>query len=211
MSRLRKIYKGEENWDILYNEQELILGTKIKNAKKENNDNNLINNINTISNPIPNKTFREDNKSGLTNNRNSDQARTNYNTNFNNPLNTIANKLSNVAIVHNKDMSKIDNDNIDETDIQDLVFDNLEAFNCQNDNVIINNDKGMDVEVNERDYDNFDNFDRYSNISENKSVTVKSNYKNEKRTFSEAFGAGYVNEESLAEDEGSLNKKFKLA
>ena len=65
MSRVRRIYKGEENWDVIYNEQAQILGkASVMNDKKEfenpnsqstntnenknnnikNNDNNNINN-----------------------------------------------------------------------------------------------------------------------------------------------------------------------
>ena len=36
MSRIRRIYKGEENWDVIYNEQAQILGKpSIMNGQKE--------------------------------------------------------------------------------------------------------------------------------------------------------------------------------
>ena len=35
MSRLRKIYKGEENWDVMYNDQDqILLGNGNSNAFK---------------------------------------------------------------------------------------------------------------------------------------------------------------------------------
>ena len=54
MSRLRKIYKGEENWDVMYNEQNQILGkTSIMNEQNE------------FKNPNPiseNKELKKENK-----------------------------------------------------------------------------------------------------------------------------------------------------
>ena len=52
MSRLRKIYKGEENWEVLYNQQDEILNThgKSKNNQGEAN----------AASHATNKTFRED-------------------------------------------------------------------------------------------------------------------------------------------------------
>ena len=57
MSRVRRIYKGEENWDIIYDEQAQILGkASIMNDKKEFINPNPENN-----NDIKNKNVNEDN------------------------------------------------------------------------------------------------------------------------------------------------------
>ena len=57
MSRVRRIYKGEENWDIIYDEQAQILGkASIMNDKKEFINPNPENN-----NDIKNKNLNEDN------------------------------------------------------------------------------------------------------------------------------------------------------
>ena len=58
MSRLRRIYKGEESWDIMYDEQNDILGKgtimKGKRNKEKNNKLNNDNNNNNINNSINN-------------------------------------------------------------------------------------------------------------------------------------------------------------
>ena len=60
MSRVRKIYKGEEDWDVIYDEQNQILGkASIMNDKKE------------FVNPNPeNKNINENNKNEVKNNDN---------------------------------------------------------------------------------------------------------------------------------------------
>ncbi len=181
MSRLRKIFKGEETWDVIYNDQDQILG----NYKK-------LSNLNATdpNNPSPNKTFKEDNQTNPAN-------KTGVVLNFNNAdrpsiptVNRISNKLSNVSINTNKNLINIDNDNREETDVQDLFF----------------ND-----EINEKDYENFDHI--YDNITnDNKSVTNQSHsesfkYKFEKRNFIQAFGNS-VNGESLHDEKST--KKMKL-
>jgi hypothetical protein len=101
MTKLRKIFKGEENWDIMYNDQDDIL----KFTNDENQNSHL-------------KTFQEDK-----NNPNKSQNPTTYN-----QFNKITNKLNNVDLNNeqNKNLKNIDNDNIDETDIQELIFNNVE-------------------------------------------------------------------------------------
>ena len=56
MSRLRKIYKGEESWDIMYEDQNNILGKGSKIKKKEfQNPNNNNNNNNEKKTELKNK------------------------------------------------------------------------------------------------------------------------------------------------------------
>ena len=57
MSRLRKIYKGEENWDVMYNEQDVILGKGKKGNTKKDNEADNANNV-----PPNKKNFKEDTK-----------------------------------------------------------------------------------------------------------------------------------------------------
>ena len=56
MSRLRKIYKGEESWDIMYEDQNNILGKgSILNEKEFQNPNNNNNNNNEKKTELKNK------------------------------------------------------------------------------------------------------------------------------------------------------------
>ncbi len=56
MSRLRKIYKGEESWDIMYEDQNNILGkASILNEKEFQNPNNNNNNNNEKKTELKNK------------------------------------------------------------------------------------------------------------------------------------------------------------
>ena len=65
MSRLRKIYKGEENWDVMYNEQNQILGkTSIMNEQNEFQNPNPTNEnkVNKVENKEVNKEANKENK-----------------------------------------------------------------------------------------------------------------------------------------------------
>ena len=67
MSRVRKIYKGEEKWDIIYDEQNQILGkASIMNGKKEfinpNNENKNNNENNKNNNLIKNNDVKNNDK-----------------------------------------------------------------------------------------------------------------------------------------------------
>ncbi len=214
MSRLRKIYKGEETWDVMYNEQDMIISTKKGNIANVG--------IGSMEMTSPYKVFREDNEAvsggGLTLNFNKSEtererekerdniSNISYTTNNNKensisgvPVNRISNKLSNVTI-NNVD-KKIDNDNRDkeETDIQEMYFEM------------------------EKDYENFEHiYDDMSSINKGdearsvvESVTAKSacksmksinisEYKYEKRNFTKAFG------ESSMETPEKLTKKMKF-
>ena len=208
MSRLRKIYKGEETWDVIYDDQDQILSTQGKKVFTNNLDNNSNNAIPT-PNPNFNKTFKEDN------NPNSNTKKTGITFNFNNkplenilplnlPVNRISHKLLNVTINsnENKNLINIDNDNRDETDVQELVF---------NDN--------ENEDINDRDYDNFDHIYENQNENirqENKSVSMSISsmnhslkYNFEKRNYGQAFGEkDSINGESLHHEKSV--KKMKL-
>lgn len=178
MSRIRKIYKKEEDWDCLDTQQELIMGKAKDNL---------------------NKAFKEDNSTD------NNPANT-TNSNLQNPtnilsinptnLNHIAHKFSHVSL-NNKNLTAIDNDNKDETDIhdipdiQDLLFEEE-----KNENVT--------MEANEEDYDNF-----YENVQDdNQSRVSESTFeKNKKRTHSEL---NLIHENDNEEEETYSKKKFKF-
>lgn len=177
-SRLRKIYKGEESWEVMYNEQDLILGkgTKNKPEGQEENKNARIPDL------FQNKSFREDKKNLplLANN--------NQNKTLN--ITNVSNKLDGVSLANNFLSANVDNDNIEETDLQELVFDHMPGKNI----------KEAEMEIDEKDYENFD---YHSNHSDGAKETE---YKNGKRTFTQAFG---TSEEILADDEDMFNKRIK--
>lgn len=209
MSRLRKIFKGEENWDVMYTDQDMILGTVGKTVVGENNFNA------SASSPNTGKIFKEDNKEANNlNNNSTSYPRLTLNFNSNNaPVNRISNKLSNVSINNNnvnKNLSKIDNDNREETDVQDLFFHNGD----HTENL---------TEVNEKDYENFDHLyeDEMMEVKEN--ITIKNyksetqsvnseifKYKCEKRNFTKAFGeSASVYGESLHEQRSLKKMKYE--
>jgi hypothetical protein len=206
MNRLRKIYKGEENWDVIYNEQDEIL-----KPAKSNKGIEEVNSAAGINSPVSSKIYKEDHK-------NSYNVASN-NSNIHNPnpnFNKITNKLSNVSITNNKNMRSIDNENIDETDIQDLIFQNVEVGNEEK--------KRFEslYDVREEDYDNFEHCDmevlepniiHMSSHSNSNSNLIEENsnfkYQNEKRSFSQAFND--VNMvETISEDGKLIQKKKKL-
>lgn len=183
MSRLRKIYKGEETWDVIYNEQDEILG-RPGNITFDPNS------------PNTNKTYKEDgsrNTTDITNNN-----KPGLTLNFDKPdelnrkseinqeksipaVSRISDKLLNVSINNiNKNLQIIDNDNRDETDVQDLVF----------------NTENLD-----KDYENFDN--NYDEAD----VADTSKYTREKRNFNKAFSDS-LSVGSLHDSQ--VTKKMKL-
>jgi hypothetical protein len=187
MSRLRKIYKGEENWDVIYNQQDEILNT---NAKSKNNQTET-----TPTSPATNKIFREDvnvqSKSFSLDKiafNNADKTKA--------PFNKITNKLSNVSISNNVNMKKVDQHNLEE--IQDLVFQNVEVDYKDNE---------MMFEVNEEDYMNFENMhnDDDGKIESRADSFV---YKNEKRNYLQAFGENSV--DHMQDLDNKSSKKMKL-
>ena len=204
MSRLRKIYKGEENWDVIYNQQDEILTNPhlAKNANKDSNYN--------LTSPNLNKLFSEDN----TDNQNSNSVPTNptFNFNFNlnktnlsNQLNRISKKLDNVEITNDmkKDTIKIDNNNIiDETDVQEVFFQDIPYDNNQ-----------IVPDINEQDFDNFDHF-YDDNHNKNNHSETGSIYKREKRLYSDAFAKSEDNKSvggvSANSQSIKTSKKMKL-
>ena len=72
MSRVRRIYKGELNWDVIYDEQAQILGkASIMNEKKEFENPKPENNINSNTNKDLNENKKEENnnKTSMANNK----------------------------------------------------------------------------------------------------------------------------------------------
>lgn len=226
MSRLRKIYKGEESWDLLYNEQEQILTNPhlVKPGNIQSNANNEISN--NQANSPNHKIFKEDSnnldKGSLLQ---TPTSQTNYNfnfnfnlnkTNLNNQLNKISDKLNTVEInsngngpnnlFGNKNNSlKIDNTNREDSDIQDLIFeDDIENIRDAN-----HANREEHPEIDEKDYENFDHF------YENNSIVsgTSSVYKREKRLFSEAFGkeddAKSITGQSVVSSISHASKKTK--
>jgi hypothetical protein len=210
MSRLRKIYKGEENWDVLYNEQEQIL-TNPHMVKPGNNE--ITNNNNQGGSPTSSKIFQEDTSGVKSSLLQTPSSQVNYNfnfnlnkTNLNNQLNKISDKLNTVEInsnvsnnfLQNKNNSlKIDNNNREDSDIQDLIFEDF------------NNNQENHPEVNERDYENFDHYYESNSIVSGTSSV----YKREKRLFSEAFGkeddAKSIGGQSVLSHVSHVSKKTK--
>jgi hypothetical protein len=188
MSRLRKIYKGEENWDVLYNEQDQILTNPhlVKGGVNSNENNNQ------STSPTSSKIFREDNKQSLLATPTSLPPNVNFNfnfnlnkTNLNNQLNKISNKMTTVGISNNSSIGNqnisrkdnLNNNNDDDLDVQDLFFEN-------DINQSQNNNQEIHPEINEKDFDNFDHFYETNSLVSGASSV----YKREKRLYSEAFG-----------------------
>lgn len=188
MSRLRKIYKGEESWDVIYNQQDEILNIngKSKNTQQDTNG----------ASPSTNKFFREDmnnpNKLFSYDNISLNSLDKNKAPGFN----KITTKLNNVSLTNSANKKKMDDSNVEE--IQDLVFQNVEVDRQENQ---------MMFEVNENDYMNFDDI---HNDDDNKSVSRADSfaYKNEKRNFIKAFGEKSL--DRIEEFDIISSKKMKL-
>ena len=143
MSRLRKIYKGEQPWNVLNDEYEDILG-KNKNNDKENK---------TVNNPVLNKIFQEDK---INVNRKTIPLGnfSNIGENKQNEQNEIFNKEDNEAqdfafenILENNN----DNNNIQLTDKDLLQFE--QNFDMQSiENKSIKNDNNIHYEREKRNY-----------------------------------------------------------
>lgn len=181
MSKLRKIYKGEENWDSLYDEN----GVNTNSTKNYQDK--------------ANKQYQEDQERALKSNFEASSVSQSV---MNNPLNNFSNKFSKVSTEKNKDMIHVDNDLNDETDLQELVFDNIEIPRQQKMNV-------DQFEVNEKDYENFEQFYDNSNFDHSdkhsdRSLPRKRNYK-EKQDIKEL-----EDEKSSAEVAGRQKKEPKL-
>jgi hypothetical protein len=177
MSRLRRIYKGEESWDIMYDEQNDILGKgtimKGKRNKEKNNKLNNDNNNNNINNSI---------------NNNNDN-----NTKFNlNEIDIKDNEYN--AIIEDLILENEDDDINNNNNNVNIKNEHNNLNNNINDNNINNN--RLD-DVKDSDFDNFD-YDPEEEFLKNKRLNESQvqkylmgkelNYNfssNHKRTYSE--------------------------
>lgn len=188
MSRLRKIYKGEENWDSIYNQQDEILNINAKSKINQTETN--------PTSPTTNKVFKEDtnlqpktislDKIAF---NNADKSKP--------PFNKITNKLNNVSISNNANRKNSDDYNIEE--IQDLVFQNVEVNRKENNDLMF--------DVNEEDYMNFE--DIHNDNDDNSTSKPDSFvYKNEKRNYLQAFGENSV--DNIQDLDNKSSRKMKL-
>lgn len=164
MSRLRKIYKGEENWDILFD---------------ENDKNFPVNTAAFNNNPVDNtkntKMFFED--------KNNKNAVNNSSAILNNTK-TIENKLNNISLNHQKTEKNkydIDNDNLiteEETGVKQFKFDEFddEAIMSQTQK---NNKKTNNMDITQDDYDMFYQMEMEEEANKNKDSEVKTCYKHQ--------------------------------
>ena len=227
MSRLRKIYKGEEDWDILFTDGDKPYQDNLPNNKA---DNTISSNHN-----INNKKFNEDFK-------NSNNNYVNKNSLKYENTKIIENKLNNVSL--NKDSHKnlydIDNDNlITEEEVKEFKFENFDSeansnSKSQNPNNISNNNivKANNI-VTEDDYDLFYQMEIIGESQANMSNNIAKNAikvvekmdeefnengvdENDKgmdylgkRTHSEAFGKNKSNEDLKDENCQELPLKIR--
>lgn len=130
MSRVRRIYKGEEDWDVIYNEQAQILGkASIMNGQKE------------FTNPNPgneNKEKKEENK------EKKDENNSNKNNNVNDAKEMEFNAEDQGII---QDLI-LNDENLEENDKN-------EKKNDKNDNNDKNDKDINEYEVKDSDFDNF--------------------------------------------------------
>ena len=158
MSRLRKIYKGEESWDIMYDEQNDILGkgTVMKGKRNKEKDNNKLNNENNENNT---KLNIDNNNNNIDNNNN------NINTN---------NKKFNLNEIDIKD-------NEYNAIIEDLILENedddinnniikKEKSNLENNINDNNNYNNGFNDVKDSDFDNFE-YDPEEEFMKNKKLS----------------------------------------
>jgi len=223
MSRLRKIYKGEEDWDILFPEGD--------NPYKENFAKNKSDNTNQLFPPsINNKKFIEDFKNPNNNLQNKNALKLENTTLIENKLNKVSLNKNAHHILHD-----IDNDNlITEEEVKEFKFENFEneandilksvkQNNNYYNNINNNKAKANDMIATEDDYDLFyqmeeendalpvENDNNYNNNQENetdngiKELEMHNNYNSNnnnkvgKRTHSEAFG----DKENLEQSDGN--------
>ena len=128
MSRIRKIYKGEENWDSINNDKDNILNKAIEGdkqvAKKFNEDKEPLNSL-----------FSPSTKSHL-----------NFpNHSITGSLSNIAQKFKNVSIAREKDLKEIDNDPNEEEDDEIIMEKKTKKL------IDINNLNKSDVEMIDND------------------------------------------------------------
>lgn len=194
MSRLRKIYKGEATWEVLYNQQDEIMTNPHLINKKDAQNNNS-------NSPVLNKTFVEDNKSGNPSAVKSTNLNLNFDlnrTNLTSQLNSVSfnNKVQKKEKVNNAPSVKKDVKNDENSEVQELDFDDV----YENEEIA--------PDVNDNDYDNFDHFYENSNYNQSQTNSV---YKREKRLYSDAFSKS-IDAKSL--DDKSIfsqtSKKFKF-
>ncbi len=125
MSKVRKIYKREDGWDVIFNNQEELLNAPGK-SKMNPGD------VNAIEKGM-NKIFREYVSAKIRNNVKA-------------PFTNITNKLNNVSNTNKNNTNIVDDYNVEE--IQDLVFQNVEVDHQDNQaNFQINEEDYMNFDV----------------------------------------------------------------
>lgn len=226
MSRLRKVYKGEESWDVIYNEQEQILGKDGKdNVNVDANTNiNSINDIPTVKlgqpvtpSPATNfKQFTEDKNSQnshLNSAKKSSNTHNTYSSNFNHNLSNV--KSISATLNFNANINSTSNtfsnianklSNVSLAKDKDLVAIDNDNENEEDDDVQTLYFETVDnnVKTNSMDVD-----------SEPASKAGNNNaYKYEKRKFNDAFGTENADESLNEEDKSSFknydSKKKKM-
>ena len=144
MSRVRRIYKGEEDWDVIYNEQAQILGkASIMNGQKEFTNPNPTNE--NKEKKEENKEKKEENKENKENKEKKDENNSNKNNNVNETKEMVYNAEDQGII---QDLI-LNDENLEEKDKKE----NKNEKNDKNDK----NDKDMNdpYEVKDSDFDNF--------------------------------------------------------
>ena len=221
MSRVRRIYKGEADWDIIYDEQAQILGkASIMNDKKE------------FINPNPENKDSKENKKNNNNQLKNDDKKDEME--FNEEDQGIIQDLllndENVEENDKKDENKEKNNNKnnveEEFDVKDEDFDNFpEDYNPEeeyekknlssnlkksNQNDSLNSDENKIKNIN-LDIGNQQEIFSGMKIDENESPQFRehSNFK-EKRTSDQIFGANEKEENNADLEPESMKKKMIL-
>ena len=216
MSRVRRIYKGEADWDIIYDEQAQILGkASVMNDKKE------------FINPNPENNNSKENKNN-NNNKEVKNEDKNDEMEFNaEDQGIIQDLLLDEEMVEDngkkdENNEKKDNKNNinEEFDVKDSDFDNFpEDYNpeeeCEKKNLIsdVKNENTHENKSNNINLDIEDQQNLFSGvkIDENESPQIREhpNFK-EKRTSDQIFGANEKEENNSNLEPESMQKKMIL-
>ena len=176
MSRLRKIYKGEEGWDSIFTNQDEILNANGK-SKINQADVNAVN-------PGMNKIFRED-------------ASAKNLSDIKAPYTNITTKLNNVAISNKNNLNNVDDYNVEE--IQDLVFQNIEVDNQDNQaNFEVNEEDYMNFDV-------IHNEDDHKSLSKDGSNVYKNEKRNFIQAFGDKSIDANIEDENLSNKKIKFN------
>ena len=205
MSRLRRIYKGEESWDIMYDEQNDILGkgTVMKGKRNKENNNNKLNNDNNDNND---KLINDNNNKKNNDNNNDNNENKKLNLNEIDIKDNEYNAIIEDLILENED-DDINNSNIKKEK------NNLK--NNNNDNNNINNNGFNDVK--DSDFDNFEydpeeEFMKNKRLSESqieKYLQGKEVYNNFSSNHKRTYGEISSNEKENKISSISKHKKLK--